>query len=271
MPDHTDFYVKFWGVRGSTACPGSDYLRYGGNTACLEIRCGERLLILDAGTGIRQLGAQQPRSAEILFTHGHIDHICGMPFFAPAYRPGNRFRIWSAENRAETALAALMSSPLFPVSPEMFGAEIEFKGFDPGETVEPGPGIVVATAPLNHPQEAVGYRVSHAGRSICYVTDTEHRVGESDARVLELIAGADLVIYDSTYTDEEYPDHVGWGHSTWQEGVRLCEAAGAGHLVLFHHDPSRNDAALDAIGAEARKRRPGTVVAREGMVLVPGT
>ena len=193
-----------------------------------------------------------------------------MPFFAPAYRTGNRFRIWSAENRAQPALAALMSPPLFPVSLEMLGAQIEFRGFEPGATVELGPDIVVATAPLNHPQEAVGYRVSHAGRSICYVTDTEHRVGEPDVRVLELITGADLVIYDTTYTDEEYGNHVGWGHSTWQEGVRLCEAAGAGHLVLFHHDPARDDAALDAIAAEARRRRPGTVVAREGMVLVPG-
>jgi phosphoribosyl 1,2-cyclic phosphodiesterase len=127
----------------------------------------------------------------------------------------------------------------------------------------------VRTAVLNHPNGATGYRIEHAGRSLCYVTDTEHVPGRLDPNVVELARGADLLVYDCTYTDAEYPRYAGWGHSTWEEGVRLCEAAGVRRLAIFHHDPARDDAAMDEIAAAAEERRPGTIVAMEGMTLNP--
>jgi phosphoribosyl 1,2-cyclic phosphodiesterase len=147
---------------------------------------------------------------------------------------------------------------------------MEFRDFRAGEVLAPAPGIVVRTAVLNHPNGATGYRIEYGGRSVCYVTDTEHVPGTPDRNVLALIAGADTVIYDCMYTDEEYAKHhVGWGHSTWQEGVRLCQAAGAKRLVVFHHDPDHDDDRLDAIGREVAAQMPGAVMAREGLTLSP--
>jgi phosphoribosyl 1,2-cyclic phosphodiesterase len=162
-----------------------------------------------------------------------------------------------------------MMAPLFPIPITIFGAEIEFHDFHAGEALPLGDGIVARTAPLNHPNGATGYRVEFAGRSICYVTDTEHVAGKPDRNVVELIRGADLVVYDCTYTDAQFPNHIGWGHSTWEEGARLCDAAGAKTLVIFHHDPAHDDAFMDRIGAAAEKARPGTIVAREGLTLSP--
>src|SRR3546814_20313018 len=121
-------------------------------------------------------------------------------------------------------------------------------------------GISLRTAPLNHPNGATGYRVDYGGKSICYITDTEHMPGQPDRNILELIAGADIVIYDSTYTDAEFPRYVSWGHSTWQEGARLADAAGAGRLVIFHHDPSPDDDFMDGIDSDAARATPGTLV-----------
>lgn len=276
MDEEAKFLVRFWGVRGSIACSGPETMRYGGNTSCLEIRCGGRLLIFDAGTGARKLGLSlptEPLDYDHFFTHTHWDHIAGVPFFCPAYRNGNRIRIraghLSPPMTMESALRQAMSEPLFPVPFEVLKAEIDFVDFAAGDTLDLGDDIIVRTAPLNHPNGATGYRVEYDGKSICYVTDTEHVPGHPDRNILGLIEGADIVIYDSTYTDEEFADYVGWGHSTWQEGVRLAEAANVGRLVIFHHDPGRDDDALDAIGAEARAKFAGALVAREGETLTP--
>lgn len=277
MSDSTDFYVKFWGVRGSIACPGPRTVRYGGNTSCLEIRCGERLLIFDAGTGLRDLGnhliGNGPVDAELYLTHTHFDHICGLPFFAPIYAAGNKIRLAAGHLLPDTdlrrVLMEMMIAPLFPIPPSAFKAEVDFHDFSAGDVLSPGDGITIRTAPLNHPNRATGYRVDYAGRSICYVTDTEHEEGKRDQNILGLIHGADMVIYDATYSDEEYSRYRGYGHSTWQEGVRLVEAAAAKTLVIFHHDPNHDDDQMDRITVAAEKTRPGTVVAREGMVLAP--
>ena len=277
--------VRFWGVRGSISCPGPEYMRYGGNTSCLDVTAGGRRMIFDAGTGIRQLGQELARQApldlDIYFTHTHFDHITGLTFFAPLFDKRNTVRIWAghleAPHTLHSVVSNLMQAPLYPVSLEIFQAKIQFKEFDCGHVMRPSNSITLRTAPLNHPNGASGYRIEHGGKAICYITDTEHREGERDKTIVELCRGADVMIYDCSYTDAEYEDHRGWGHSTWQEGVRVADAAGVGTLAIFHHDPSHDDAFMDAVAREAALMRPGiaknglprVLVAHEGLTLSP--
>lgn len=275
-----DFFVRFWGVRGSIACSGPDTARYGGNTSCLEMRCGGRLLIFDAGTGIRYLGntlvGEDALQANLFLTHTHFDHICGLPFFRPIFDQGGKFHIWAGhllpDLSVHKVLDEMMMAPLFPVPLGHLKAELNFIDFRAGETLEPWPGVPelkVRTAPLNHPNGATGYRIDYGAKSICYITDTEHRAGAPDRNILDLIEGSDITIYDCMYTDEEFSGHIGWGHSSWEEGLRLCDAAGVKQFVVFHHDPDHDDAFLDAIAEKLAGLRPGSVVAHEGLVLRP--
>jgi phosphoribosyl 1,2-cyclic phosphodiesterase len=267
--------ARFWGVRGSIAAPGPDTVRYGGNTACLEVLCGTWRLVFDAGTGLRALGRelvrQGPVDIDLFLTHSHLDHICGLPFFAPAFDPGSRIRVWAGHLSPgwtlRSVLDHMMTPPLYPIPLETFRADCSYREFACGSVLHPAPGVTLRTAALNHPNGAVGYRVEFAGRSLCYVTDTEPDGAGLDGQLIDLVRDADVLIYDSTFTDDEYPGHVGWGHSTWQECLRVADRAGVAQAVLFHHDPGRDDAALDAIAAAAAALRPGTLVAREGQVV----
>ncbi|MCB2101065.1 MAG: MBL fold metallo-hydrolase [Rhodobacterales bacterium] len=270
------FRLRFRGVRGSIAVPSPDHVRYGGNTSCIEVALGDHRLVLDAGTGIRELGQdllrENVRDVNILLTHTHWDHINGFPFFAPAYLPENRVRIYAGhltgeENALAAVLSTQMANPMFPVPLEAMQADLTLVDFRAGETLHLFPDVEIPTAPLNHPNGATGYRINYDGRSLCYITDTEHKPGGPDQRILELIKGADLVIYDSTYTQEEYKNHVGWGHSTWNEGVRLCRAADVKRMAIFHHEPDHDDAFMDALAAEAAAVWDGAFVAQEGMVI----
>ena len=277
MAHDGDFFVRFWGVRGSVACCDHGINRYGGNTSCLEVRCGEQLIMFDAGTGFRYLGnsllAEKNIDADLFLTHTHFDHVCGLPFFKPAFLPGNTFRIFAGhllpDLTIRKVLQDMMMAPLFPVPLEIFQSKVTFHDYYAGETLTPRDGIRIRTAPLNHPNGATGYRIEYDGRSICYLTDTEHLIDQPDENILELIEGADLVIYDSMFTDEEFTARTGWGHSTWAEGMRLCEAAGAKRFVVFHHDPDHDDEFLDEVARQVEELRPGSVVASEGMVLHP--
>ncbi len=272
-----DFAVRFWGVRGSIPCPGPDYAYYGGNTSCLEVRCGPHVLIFDGGTGLRPLGlhlrSEEPLDADLFFSHSHLDHISGLPFFASLFNPRNKLRMWAGHllpgRTLKQVICVMMADPLFPVPIDIFTAETSYLDFRAGETLTPRPGVMLRTAALNHPNGATGYRIEFGGRSICYVTDTEHAPGHRDEAILDLIRGSNLFIYDATYTDEEYPRYASWGHSTWEEGVRLANDASVRRLVLFHHDPSHDDAWMARIAEAAAKSRPGTVVAREGLTLTP--
>ena len=273
-----ELVVHFHGVRGTIACPGGEYIRYGGNTACIEIRCGSHLVILDAGTGLRPLGVELTQNGKIdcalLLSHTHLDHIAGLPFFVPLFLKGNKIQLWAGHlaGQGETlkqVIKRIMAAPLFPIPLEALSAEINFRDFSAGETFELQPGVKVRTAPLNHPNGATGYRLEYAGRSVCYVTDTEHVEGRLDKNILGLIEGADVFIYDSTYTAEEYPRYRGWGHSTWQEGVRLADAAEVKLFTVFHHAPEHDDNTMDEIAAAVRRARPASTIAHEGMILKP--
>lgn len=269
--------VKFWGVRGSIACPSSEHVIYGGNTSCVEVSSNGINIILDAGTGLRGLGQdylrRQATSGILLLTHTHWDHINGFPFFGPAYIPGWKFRVLAGHLKetggVRSVLASQMAHPTFPVPFSALKAEMSYEDFEAGQTLEDlAEGLVVRTAPLRHPNGATGYRLELGGRAICYVTDTEHRPGEPDRHILSLIEDADMVIYDSTYTDGEFAAKIGWGHSTWQEGVRLCRAANARSLAIFHHDPDHVDTVMAAIEREARQTWDGAFVSRDDMEVV---
>jgi phosphoribosyl 1,2-cyclic phosphodiesterase len=272
--------IKFWGVRGSIASPGPETVRVGGNTSCVEVRCGTTRFILDAGTGIRRLGdsllAEGPVEATLLLSHQHWDHIQGLPFFVPAYMASSRLTIIGGTNGVMSlpdTLAHQMRAPVFPVRLDELGAQIALREVRPGERFDVGEAQVRA-AKLNHPGGVHAYRIDYAGRSVVYATDTEHYACV-DPTLLALAEGADVLIYDSQYTPEEYRGQdgrskVGWGHSTYVAGCEVARSANVGHYVLFHHDPQRTDRAVGEIEAKARALFGASSAAREGMEIVLG-
>ncbi len=268
--------VKFWGVRGSIACASPQHVVYGGNTSCVEVLLDGMPIILDAGTGLRMLGKdfarRDIRSGVLLLTHTHWDHVNGFPFFAPVYQPGWQFRVLAGHlidrGGIREALASQMTTPMFPVPLQALRADMRYQDFRVGDVLDDlVPGAVVRTAPLNHPNGASGYRIEYGGRVVTYITDTEHVPGKPDENVLGLMAGADVAIYDSTYTDDEFPQRVGWGHSTWQEAIRLGKEAGVKRLMIFHHDPDHTDDVMEQIEDQARRTWANALIARDGMVL----
>ncbi|MBD2412737.1 MBL fold metallo-hydrolase [Nostoc calcicola FACHB-389] len=276
------FTVQFWGVRGSIPSPGPHTVRYGGNTPCVEMQVGGKRLIFDGGTGLHVLGQsllrQMPLEAHIFFTHSHWDHMQGFPFFVPGFVKGNDFHIYGAiapdGSTIEQRLNDQMLHPNFPVPLQIMQANLSFHDIRPGQPIDID-DVTVETAPLNHPGEAVGYRVNWRDGAAVYITDTEHFPDRLDENVLWLSRNADILIYDSTYTDEEYHSptspKIGWGHSTWQEAVKVAQAANVKTLVIYHHDPAHNDDFLDRVGKQAAAKFPGAIMAREGIVLQVST
>jgi phosphoribosyl 1,2-cyclic phosphodiesterase len=271
--------VHFWGVRGSIATPGVATVRYGGNTPCVEIRCHGKRIIMDGGTGIRALGqsllSEMPVQGHIFFTHSHWDHIQGFPFFIPAFIKGNTFDIYGriAPNGAtlQERLEEQMHHPNFPVPLTIMGSTLNFHNIEINEKIDLGDGVTVETGLLNHPGEATGYRVSWGNHAVVYATDTEHFADRLDQNLVNLAQDADVLILDATYSDEQYwskvSPKIGWGHSTWQEAIKVAEAANVKTLVIYHHDPLHDDDYLDQIGKKALEKFSGAIMAREGMIL----
>lgn len=258
--------VKFWGVRGSRPTPCRANLRYGGNTACVEIRLpGGKALLLDGGSGLARVGDGMAFGAEahILLSHYHRDHVDGIPFFTPLYQPGRTVTFYGPAEYGppEETLRGVMAAPYFPVDLDATASNKRFVAVRGGSLQVAG--VVVWPFPLNHPQGSVGYRLEANGAVVVYATDREHGDARLDQTLLEQCRGVDMLICDAQYTPEEYESHRGWGHSTWLEAARLARQAEVGRLILFHHDPARDDAALDRIVEQAREVFTPTDAARE--------
>ncbi|RPJ04690.1 MAG: MBL fold metallo-hydrolase [Spirochaetaceae bacterium] len=287
--------VRFWGVRGSIPCPGDNTVKYGGNTACLELRFGDenRLVIVDAGSGIRELGnsllrtdlPKGPLKTSIFITHTHWDHIMGYPFFTPIYIPKTELKVYGPVTYEEDTLDKIIGGQLryryFPVRQSELAAQINYYQLQETE-MDLGGGLKVRTKYLNHPIMCLGYRFEFGGKSFCTVYDTEpfKNVFESDPaspdydaeafkegeiaakqeneKILKFIHGADLVVYDTQYTHKEYTQgKVGWGHSTFEFAINAGHKAGVKKLLFFHHDPMRTDKELDELVLKYQKQIQG--------------
>ncbi|MBM6593843.1 MBL fold metallo-hydrolase [Microvirga pudoricolor] len=263
--------ICFWGTRGSTPVSGAAFCEFGGHTPCVEVRCGERLFIVDAGTGLSSLGEawgdELPDNVDILLSHLHLDHVGGFPFFKPAVLNKDRvIHTWCGHLNgasAEEGLDRLFSPPIFPINLERLPARFRHHGFKAGETLTFRDGTTVETHLLNHPGGATGFRFRHGGRSVCYISDIEHTTPWPDPALVAFVRGADLIIFDGMFTEREYSHCQGWGHSTWQKGVELCQGADVGALAIFHLYPGHNDAYLRKLEAEMQAVMPTAFVARE--------
>ena len=271
------FRLRFWGTRGSIPSPGPSTVRYGGNTPSVEVTTPSgSLVLLDAGTGIRELGRAliarangSPITGDIFLTHAHWDHIQGIPFFAPAFQEGNRFTIWGAKSLAASIRRVVrdqMSPVVFPVSFEQLGATFDFRELT--DESHASDGFDVRAFPVHHPGGALGYRFgarpadgAATGRAFVYISDNELRALDASttqerwrAKLVDFIRGSQLLIHDATYTEDEYEEHRGWGHSTYGDAVALALESGVETLVLFHHSPDRSDDELDRRLAECRAK-----------------
>jgi phosphoribosyl 1,2-cyclic phosphodiesterase len=243
------------------------------------MRVGEELLVFDLGTGARPLGDDlltrgKPVEASVFLSHYHYDHLQGLPFFTPIFMAQNAFTFYGSPRNGQSVkeiLAGQMTQPYFPVTAEgVFRARLTYRDIQPGEVLRIG-SAEVKTVELNHPGGNLGYRVECDGRSVVYATDIEHG-SDTDERFYKFAKGADLLIYDSMYTEDEYcgragPPRTGWGHSTWQAAVQAANESKAKKLVLFHHDPSRDDAGMNRLVRQVRKHRPEAIAAQEDMLL----
>ena len=261
--------VRFWGVRGSIASPGPRTVRYGGNTPCVEIRAADRLMIVDAGTGIRELGlslmkeaAGAPIEGSLFIGHTHWDHIQGFPFFTPLYLPTSRFSVYGMHGTTRPFLDVMsgqMNSTYFPVQLKDLGSKPEFVELNAPVMIGP---VKVSYHFLNHPGITVGYRFEHDGKTVSYISDHEPYAklnakgdfsDKEDAAVARFVAGSDLLICEAQYTAVEYKLRRGWGHSTFDDVLDLALKAGAKRVALFHHDPAHDDDAMDGLVAQSAR------------------
>jgi ribonuclease BN (tRNA processing enzyme) len=298
--------VRFWGVRGSIPCPGPATVRYGGNTSCLEIRADERLVILDFGTGIKPLGdwlmanelPKRPIDTDIFISHTHWDHIMGFPMFTPLFIPTTKLRIRGPvsydDETLESIIGAQLSYRYWPVRQSELAAKIEYSQIR--ETLlDLGGGLTVATKFLNHPISCLGYRFEFEGKSVVTAYDHEPfynlfptdpldpsydedaaregdlAAGEENEKIHRFFKDADVLVHDAQYTEKEYQQHLGWGHSSYTESIRAAEEAGVKKLILYHHDPNRTDAQLEELekyyAASAYVKGTEVMMAREGLVV----
>lgn len=280
--------IKFWGVRGSIPCPGPQTVKYGGNTPCIELRFKEpdRLIIIDAGSGIRELGnyimahdlPKGPIKTEIFLTHTHWDHIMGFPFFTPIYMPGSQLKVYGPVtyegDTLENVVGGQLTYRYFPVRDVELAADISYIDLKE-ERLDLGDGITLTTKYLNHPILCLGYRFEYRDKVFCTAYDTEPFrnlfcadpndpsydeamasegdlvAGEQNNLLERFFAGADLLVHDTQYTQEEYESSkIGWGHSPFEHAITAANRVGVKKMAFFHHEPVRNDAQMDALASD---------------------
>jgi phosphoribosyl 1,2-cyclic phosphodiesterase len=265
-------HITFWGVRGSTPCPEPEFMEYGGHTSCVSVELGGDLLILDAGSGLQKLGRsdllKRHKTLHILLSHAHLDHIMGLPFFSPLYDSSYTVHFYASPAEGETVeglLKKMLTPPFSPVTTETFRAKLHFHAFRAGETLTVAHHTIL-THPLNHPGGSTGYRITSDTGSLSYITDTEHTVGQTDETLAAFIQNSDVFIYDSMLCDTNFTPYIGWGHSTWQEGVRLKEKGNVKTFFIFHHSPEASDSVLNALAHTVEKQYgPDVRLAKEGI------
>ena len=276
--------IRVWGCRGSIATPGADTVKYGGNTSCVEVQLDDGVtIVLDAGTGMRALGVALQRDPSnelhVMLTHLHMDHLQGLGFFRPLFTPGREVHIWgpaSAVEHLDERIAMYLSPPLFPVRLQDVPAHVVFHDA-PLEEVTIGSATIRA-ATVMHQGTTVGYRIASGSRTLVYIPDHEPSLG-TDLAILpadwisghEIACDADVLLHDGQYRDDEYPMHIGWGHSSVAHAIEFAQKARVGKLVLFHHDPYHTDDELEELLAGVYTTWPETrdnvCLASEGMVI----
>jgi len=273
--------VHFYGTRGSTPVANADFLEFGGNTTCVALMSDgipDVVAILDAGTGIRQLGKDLRTSkryaglkrVSMLFTHFHWDHIQGFPFFDPAYDQNIQVNVLvMGVDRQNKDIRQIFSDQMqelyFPVKLDDMGSDMEF--IYPDSDIRFDTNTLVTVNPHNHPGGCWGYRLEQSGRTLVFCTDVEHG-DDIDMRLVEFAQGADLLIHDAQYTSEELARHKGWGHSSYDQALKVAELAGVKYLVMTHHDPDHDDKFLRERENECQAVMPNCALAREGMVFL---
>ncbi len=258
-------HIRCWGARGSIAVSGKEYLRYGGDTTCMEIRTrDDQVLVVDAGTGIRRLGnaliAENRTQCTMFFTHAHWDHILGFPFFKLVHQPGAQIKVYGCpmeQGNMETLLSKTMAAPYFPVPYDNVLAQMEYFPACSGDSTRTIAGLEVHSIPLNHPNLGQGYKFVEDGKSFVFLTDNElshaHPGGRSFDAYAQFCAGADLLVHDAEYTAEEYRSTQGWGHSTVRDALALAMRAGVRRFGLFHHNQDRTDVQVDELVLSCRQ------------------
>lgn len=271
------FKIKFWGTRGTRQVSSPDNVRFGSNTICVEVQCGDRILVFDAGSGIINFGAdfekrKTAKHFDLFFSHAHYDHVEGIPYLSPFYKIQYSASIWSGAVKGivtcNEIFDFLMMQPYFPVNIENFEADIDYNDIADFESLDLGDGIKIHTTRLNHPGGATGYRVEYAGKSFAFITDCSHTLGTQDAKLVEFLKDVDMFVYDCSYTDDEFSDFASYGHSTWQEALRLRSAANAASVYAIHHMPFRDDAQLELIDQKMVSKYTKSGVAFDSKVVV---
>lgn len=269
-----EFSIRFWGARGSIAVPGPETVGYGGETTCYEVRVGAKIFLIDMGTGLRKAGIalqeEGVRELDLFVSHFHLDHLIGLPFFSLIHDESVRINCHAAKldtnEGLKQVIGDIFSPPEFPIAIGEL-KPLHFDEFELGESFDFPDSFRLETIALSHPGGCCGFKFVAKGKSICIVSDHEHGNSKVDATVEDFVHGSDIMVYDGMFSDSEYENHVGWGHSTWQEGIRLAGKAGVKQPVITHHGPWRTDEVLDDFAKAAKEMHEGSLFAREGLKL----
>ncbi len=264
------FKIHFLGVRGSTPCCNENVVQYGGHTSCIYFEFNHQIFIIDAGSGIiganLKVNQEIHKATHLFLSHVHLDHVMGIPFYFPFWNKEHQINIYSGTtkeyNGIQSTLENLFSPPIFPVPMKAFPAQKNYVDFDAKDQFQ-FDFLTVKTIKLNHPNGAIGYRFESGNHSFCYISDHEHDDSYDIHSLIEFIKDTDLLIYDATYDDLTLHKYKGWGHSTWQEAVRIGEKAQVKHIGIFHHDPSNTDKQLDKLQESVLKEHPNVTFLKQ--------